>query len=924
MSKLDTALHSIQGTLGSQKKDRLLAELSYARRVSDVNGGKFDGLILEAVELVKAAVQRDGVLVDAVVPQVEAHLAPMGEACKKYRLICCGHAHIDMNWMWRYDETVQVALDTFHTVLNLMDEFPAFKFSQSQASVYRIVEEFDPPLLDKIAEKVREGRWEVIASTWVEADRNMPSQESVARHQLYTARYLPKLLGQPLNQNFDFEPDTFGHHANTPEMLSQAGVKYYYHCRGLDEYTLYRWQSPSGAEIISYRDPYWYLGEVSYSIGEYVPEFCEKFGTECALKVYGVGDHGGGPTRRDLERLTDMGTWPIFPRVEFGFYRDFYQAAEANRDKLPLVKGELNPVFVGCYTTQTRIKKGNRYGERLLSEAEALSAVGKLTANAPYRTAQFEEGWRNVLFNQFHDIIPGSGVIDTREYAMGLYSQTYAIANSAKRSAAYALAGAMDTSGLPNVSQGCGTISEGAGVGFRVEEAIALNPVDRGRGSNRIFHLFNPATVSFKGLVDLTIWDFKDDLARLAFTDASGKRARHQVLESGHNSFWGHDFTRVMLEAEVPAVGYATYSMQVDEDVNAPVRFFSDWQVERDEKWIIENELLKAECNPVDLEGTIVLTDKRTGAEHTIDGFSLAMEDPRRGMTAWVTGDELSVRPVSENLSIRRVDSGDLVNSLEISAPVGEKSKLSYTISLKAGSPVLEIEATCHWLEVGTNEKMPQLRFDLTPDTEDPDPEYVYDIPGGVTRRKSSAIDLPGLRFIATESCDGSVMLLSDSKYGYRGDRGMMGVTLMRSSIEPDPYPELGVHRVRLGVAVLDTRCPLAMVKLAKAFERPVTVLSGTNHEGKLPLSQSFVSLESGSVELTQVKLSEDGKALILRGSELTGEGKDVAIRLNLPVQSARFADTHEQPKGEALSVKDGLLSLDVKPYGMFTLRLEL
>ena len=183
---------------------------------------------------------------------------PMQADCKKYRLLMVGHAHIDMNWMWRYDETVSITLDTFRTVLNLMKEFPDFTFAQSQASTYRIIEEFEPSMLDEIRARIASGQWEVAASTWVEADRNMPSAESVARHFLYTKRYLPKLLGiNPESQNLDYEPDTFGHHANVPDLLRQAGVKYYYHCRGEDSQTLYRWRSESGAEILVYLEPDW-------------------------------------------------------------------------------------------------------------------------------------------------------------------------------------------------------------------------------------------------------------------------------------------------------------------------------------------------------------------------------------------------------------------------------------------------------------------------------------------------------------------------------------------------------------------------------------------------------------------------------------------------------------------------------------------
>jgi alpha-mannosidase len=158
MSKLDEAIRGVCDVPGGAVRDRLLSEVKYARRVSDALGGKHADLLLSAAEKIKRAAERDGALTDASALAVEEFLLPMAEDCKKYRLLLCGHAHIDMNWMWRYDETVQITLDTFKTVLSLMDEFPGFTFSQSQASVYQIAEEYAPDLIERIAERAREGR----------------------------------------------------------------------------------------------------------------------------------------------------------------------------------------------------------------------------------------------------------------------------------------------------------------------------------------------------------------------------------------------------------------------------------------------------------------------------------------------------------------------------------------------------------------------------------------------------------------------------------------------------------------------------------------------------------------------------------------------------------------------------------------------
>jgi len=140
-------------------------------------------------------VSRDGKPVKEAALAAEEALLPMSAAVKSYTLHCVAHAHIDMNWMWGFPETAAVTMDTFRTMLDLMKEYPQFTFSHSQASTYRIVEKHDPEMLAEIKARVKEGRWEVTASTWVEADKNMPNGESLARHALYTKRYLSDLLG---------------------------------------------------------------------------------------------------------------------------------------------------------------------------------------------------------------------------------------------------------------------------------------------------------------------------------------------------------------------------------------------------------------------------------------------------------------------------------------------------------------------------------------------------------------------------------------------------------------------------------------------------------------------------------------------------------------------------------------------------------
>ncbi|MBR4889159.1 MAG: alpha-mannosidase, partial [Clostridia bacterium] len=377
---------------------RILAEIQFSLELSVRYEGKYDSEIDAALTLLENALASDECLTRSVCDEAEKLLLPRQPAAKEYTVLYAAHAHIDMNWMWGWQETVAVTLSTFRTMLNLMKEYPGFTYSQSQASVYKIVEEYDPDMMEEIKERIREGRWEVTANAWVETDKNMPDTESLIRHIALTRKYLQETWEiDPSDLKVDFSPDTFGHNAFVPEINTFGGVPYYYHCRGLqDDLTLYRYRTPSGNEVLMYKEPYWYNSGVNPDNGTGVFEMERRCGgLKTALIVYGVGNHGGGPTRRDIETMLEMQQWPIFPTLKFGTIREYFEVAETVRDKVPVIDHELNAIFSGCYTTQSRIKLGNRRAEAGLLESETMNALAHYTLGVSVPTKRYEKAWQN-------------------------------------------------------------------------------------------------------------------------------------------------------------------------------------------------------------------------------------------------------------------------------------------------------------------------------------------------------------------------------------------------------------------------------------------------------------------------------------------------------------------------------------------------
>ncbi|MCL2708386.1 MAG: hypothetical protein FWF03_04625, partial [Defluviitaleaceae bacterium] len=750
MAKRHGTFNRIGKKIGGYWGGRIKAQLAYLEEINAADGEKHEKLLDEAVSLLGGHYDSDGTVTKSAALSIEGVIAEASPSAKRISVECVGHAHIDMNWMWRYDETVMITIDTVKTVLALMDEYPNFTFAQSQASVYRIIEEFAPELLPEIRRRISQKRWEVTAAAWVETDKNMPNGESLTRHLLYTRAYLKELLGLGDGDFLiDFEPDTFGHGANVPEILNSGGVKYYYHCRGHNKRALYRWRSPSGAEVVVFRDPTWYNDSITPETFLYVPSFCKANGLDRLLHVYGIGDHGGGPTRRDIERLIDYASWPCMPEIKFGRYADYFKYMEGL--PLPTVEGELNFVFDGCYTTQTRIKKGNRRSEALLKESEALNAFAKINGAYPYDAKAFEGAWKNVLFNQFHDIIPGSGVIDTREHAMGLYQQAYAVAGSRASASARGLCRLIKTDGLfsgPNKDNE--STAEGAGVGYGVEQMgyAASSPVD---GDKRLFTLINPGQFEISKATELTVWDWAQDKSKLVITDEKGSVIPHELVDGDEIGYWGHKYFRLLVACAIPPFGYRTIALY--EDARRTSGALSnaapgvwDGRVDKAVPFVLENERIRAAFDPKNGDLTSYF-DKKTGTEYIKAGcaasFKFINEDASKGMTAWIVGRHTDDGFDIKNVSMTEVK-GTLRRSFSFTAKVYD-SVIKTTVSLDSNSEALEYKTVCEWREPGVSGKVPQLSFCVPLSYQCR--EFVYDNAFGLVRRPGMDSDVPASSF---------------------------------------------------------------------------------------------------------------------------------------------------------------------------------
>ena len=217
-----------------------------------------------------------------------------------------GNAHIDAAWLWPWTETVEVVRQTFGTALQLMNEYPKYTYTQSAAAYDEWMEQKYPAEFNQIKQRVNEGRWEMVGGMWVEPDLNMPDGESQVRQLLIGKRYFQSRFG--VDVRIGWNPDSFGYNWQLPQIYKRSGVDYFVTQKMAWNDTnplplkLFWWQSPDGSRVLTYF-PHDYGNEIEpINMAKAFAHAREHNpGTTEMMHLYGVGDHGGGPTRAMLD-----------------------------------------------------------------------------------------------------------------------------------------------------------------------------------------------------------------------------------------------------------------------------------------------------------------------------------------------------------------------------------------------------------------------------------------------------------------------------------------------------------------------------------------------------------------------------------------------------------------------------------------------
>src|SRR6202795_3712961 len=478
---------------------------------------------------------------DASLRQAQSKLQLLNPWLKQFAVRAVGNSHIDMAWLWPWTETVEVVRNTFQSVLDLMREYPDFKFTMSSARTYEWMQEKYPDLFEQIKQRVKEGRWEVIGGMWVEPDLNMPDGESLVRQILVGKRYFQKNFGADIK--IGWNPDSFGYNWQLPQIYKKSGIDYFVtqklmwaHEFTTFPYKLFWWESPDGSRLLTYF-PHDYAANtdpvsMAKDLSIWIPSL---YGTDAnqhsdMLHLYGVGDHGGGPTRIMLDTATRwMKPDVVYPNLQFTTAISFFDDLQKQLPgmQVPTWRDELYFEYHrGVMTTQAETKKRIRKTEELLLNAEKFSSLATLYGRK-YPSEGFDRAGKGLLFDDSHDIMPGAGI-----------AVNYL---DAQRN-------------LEDVGRAGHAILHGS----LQELAAHINT----QGSGVPVVIFNSLSWPRKEVIEVQV-QLPGVANRIEVVDFSGKIVPSQLLT--HDSETNR--ARLLVEASVPALGYKTYYVRAAEKV---------------------------------------------------------------------------------------------------------------------------------------------------------------------------------------------------------------------------------------------------------------------------------------------------------------------------------------------------------------------
>ncbi|MGA2726185.1 MAG: glycoside hydrolase family 38 C-terminal domain-containing protein [Terracidiphilus sp.] len=828
-----------------------------------------------------------------------------------------GNSHIDAAWLWPWTETVDVVKRTFGTALQLMYEYPQYTYTQSAAAYNEWMAQKYPDLNAEIAQRIKEGRWEIVGGMWVEPDLNMPDGESLVRQLLVGKRWYQQAYG--VDVRIGWNPDSFGYTWQLPQIYKKSGVDYFvtqkmtWNDTNQLPFKLFWWESPDGSKVLAYF-PHDYannnLNPVRLS-DDLATARTRATGMTEMMDLYGIGDHGGGPTRAILDEgfhWADRGTdgGHVMPKIEFGIAQSYFSSIEKQiasdspewnyqsiakgytappavpgKVDIPTWKSELYFEYHrGVMTTQANHKRNMRESSIETLNAEKWASLAWLDGDK-YPASELTEDWKKVLFNQFHDLAAGSGIGVIYKDAQKDYDVVRWSTNE------------ISSDALQTVNERVNTTGNGIPV-------IVYNPLGWERSGEVSVHAQGSKPVE----------------------TAIGA----QVIETNTDPKTGVSDVRLHV-LHVPPLGYKVVwlgagnkaAQTKESDVEAK---------ESGDSISLESKTLRVIVNKQ--TGCVTsISDLRSGYETLAKGACgnqlQFFKDTPKDYDAWnIDPGTLDVAP----MTIDHADSVELLKTAEPGIRVTrhwQNSKFVQTFSLSADGDMVSVDNDIDWHETHI---LLKAAFPVSATS----PFATYEIPYGTIDRpttrdnswEKAQFEVPAQQWADLGNGKHGLSVINESKFGYDAVGNLLRLTLLRSPTWPDPDADRGHHHFHYALYPhAGTWKEADTIRHGFEYNYPLTAVVTTAHPGSLPAANSFASVAPENVVLTAVKKAEDAKGLIFRCYEWAGKDSTVEFHVPPGATAATVTNMMETPEGSPLEVAGDVVKAPIHPYEILTIRVD-
>jgi alpha-mannosidase len=789
-----------------------------------------------------------------------------------------------------------------------------------------------PDLNAQIAQRVKEGRWEIVGGMWIEPDLNLPGGESLVRQLLVGQREFQKLYG--VTARIGWNPDSFGYNWQLPQIYKRSGMDYFvtqkmhWNDTNTLPFRLFWWQSPDGSKVLTYF-PTDYVHD-NLNPTRISADFAESAqrnpGLTEHLDLYGIGDHGGGPTRAMLDQADhwiakSKDDRSAIPTMRYSTAQHYFDDVQTHLsatsptwnydliakgytppqpDKpgdigLPTWNSELYFEYHrGIFTTQAAHKRNMRVSETQTLDAEKLASLAWLDG-AAYPNDVLTENWKKITFNQFHDLAAGSGIAVIYRDAQQDFTE---VANANQL---------IDESALKNIDAAIDTTGSGTPM-------VIANTLPWRRSELMAVDVQLPTSAK-----------------SVEIYDAEKKPVVSQVvrMDAATNSFHLLIGTK-----DIPAMGYAVFhAAPASGLVKGPA-------------------LLSASISPLSVDdeaNQIVLVNIKLSLAIDKHNGCITQLSERQGLNKFLTpnacGNQLQtyadnpkqydawnidpgtldgkMTPIDTLDSIQVVANGSLRKTIEIKR-TWQHSHFTQDISLDAGADFVRVDTTVDWHE---DHVLLKAAFPLAHSG----PKATFEIPYGAIERtttrnnswEKAQFEVPALRWADLGDATAGVSILNDSKYGYDALGNTLRLTLLRSPTWPDPDADRGPQHFTYEIYPHAGPWQTAeTVHRGYELNTPLTAQQVFPHTGSLPPTHSFASIDEPNIILSAMKKAEDTHALIVRMYDSNGKGGNA--HLHVPPGALYAVETNlmETPLSDAphLPVTGDTVTLPIHPWEIRTL----